>query len=130
MIYARLTDFAGNVTYISSDGIVLDATAPVIKGLENGKTYCEAQTVTVTEKYIESVKVSGTEVTLDASNQFTLNPAEGTQTIVVTDQAGNQNSVSVTVNDGHNYGEWQSNGNNTHTHYCTVTGLSLIHIWF
>ena len=122
VIYARLTDFAGNVTYISSDGIVLDATAPVIKGLENGKTYCEAQTVTVTEKYIESVKVNGTEVTLDASNQFTLNPAEGTQTIVVTDKAGNQTSVSVTVNDGHTYGEWQSNGNNTHTHYCTVTG--------
>ena len=107
VIYTRLTDHAGNVTYISSNGIVLDATVPVISGIENGKVYCEAQTVTVTEEYIESVKVNGTAVTLDANNQFTLNPAEGTQTIVVTDKAGNETSVTVTVNDGHTY-EWQS----------------------
>ena len=109
VIYARLTDHAGNVTYISSEGVVLDASAPVISGVENGKTYCEAQTVTVTEEYIESVKVNGTAVTLDANNQFTLNPAEGTQTIVVTDKAGNVSAeITVTVNDGHTY-EWQDN---------------------
>ena len=107
VIYAKLTDHAGNVTYISSEGIVLDATIPVITGVENDKTYCEAQTVTVTEEYIESVTVNGTAVTLDANNRFTLNPAEGTQTIVVTDKAGNETSVTVTVNDGHTY-EWQS----------------------
>ena len=107
VIYARLTDHAGNVTYISSEGIVLDATAPVITGVENGKTYCEAQTVTVTEEYIESVKVNGTAVTLDANNQFILNPAEGAQTIVATDKAGNVSAeITVTVNDGHIY-EWQ-----------------------
>lgn len=105
VIYAKLTDKSGNVAYINTSGIVLDATAPIIEGLENGKTYCEAQTVTVTEEYIESVKVNGTAVTLDANNQFTLNPAEGTQTIVVTDKAGNETSVTVTVNDGHTGGE-------------------------
>lgn len=104
VIYAKLTDHAGNVTYISSEGVVLDATIPVITGVENGKTYCEAQTVTVTEEYIESVTVNGTAVTLDANNQFILNPAEGTQTIVVTDKAGNETSVTVTVNDGHTGG--------------------------
>ena len=36
VIYAKLTDKVGNVTYISSNGIVLDATAPVITGIENG----------------------------------------------------------------------------------------------
>lgn len=107
VIYAKLTDHAGNVTYISSEGVVLDATIPVITGVENGKTYCEAQTVTVTEEYIESVTVNGIAVTLDANNRFILNPAEGTQTIVVTDKAGNETSVTVTVNDGHTY-EWQS----------------------
>ena len=105
VIYAKLTDKSGNVAYINTSGIVLDATDPIIKGLENGKTYCETQTVTVTEEYIESVKVNGTAVTLDANNQFTLNPAEGTQTIVVTDKAGNETSVTVTVNDGHTGGE-------------------------
>lgn len=107
VVYARLTDHAGNVTYISSECVVLDATTPVIYGVENGKVYCEAQTVTVTEDYIESVKVNGTAVTLDENNRFSLNPAEGTQTIVVTDKAGNVSAeMTVTVNDGHTY-EWQ-----------------------
>lgn len=88
---------------------LMDNTAPVISGIENGKTYCEAQTVTVTEEYIESVKVNDVYVTLDENNQFTLNPAEGTQTIVVTDKAGNISAeITVTVNDGHTY-EWQEN---------------------
>ena len=105
VVYARLTDHAGNVTYISSEGVVLDASAPVISGVENGKTYCEAQTVTVTEEYIASVTVNGTDVTLDANNQFTLSPAEGTQTIVVTDKAGNVSAeITVTVNNGHTAG--------------------------
>ena len=87
---------------------MLDNTAPVVSGIENGKTYCEAQTVTVTEEYIESVKVNDVDVTLDENNQFTLNPAEGTQTIVVTDKAGNVSAeITVTVNNGHTY-EWQS----------------------
>ncbi len=108
VVYARLTDTNSNATYINSEGIVLDASAPVISGVENGKVYCEAQTVTVTEDYIEGVKVNGTVVTLDENNQFTLNPAEGTQTIVVTDKAGNVSAeMTVTVNDGHTY-EWQS----------------------
>ena len=116
VVYVKLTDHAGNVTYISSNGIVLDATAPVISGIENGKTYCEAQTVTVTEEYIESVKVNGTAVTLDANNQFILNPAEGTQTVVVTDKAGNETAVTVTVNNGHTAGN--DDGNCSTPVYC------------
>ena len=106
IIYAKLTDKAGNVRYLSSDGIVLDNVAPVISGIENGKTYCEAQTVTVDEKYTDSVTVNGTEVSLDENNQFTLNPAGGTQTIVATDKAGNVSAeITVTVNDGHTAGD-------------------------
>ena len=106
VVYAKLADTSDNVTYLSSDGIVLDATVPVISGIENGKTYCKAQIVTIAEENIESVKVNDTEVTLDANNQFTLNPAEGTQTIVVTDKAGNVSAeMTVTVNDGHTGGE-------------------------
>ena len=107
VIYAKLTDTSGNVAYINTNGIVLDGTSPVITGIEAGKTYCTAQLVTVDEKYIDTVKVNGNTVTLDSNNQFTLNPAEGKQTIVVTDKAGNETRVTVTVNDGHTY-EWQS----------------------
>lgn len=44
----------GNVTYISSDRIVLDATAPVITGLEEGKTYCGAVTGGIEDLYLDS----------------------------------------------------------------------------
>ena len=107
VIYAKLTDTSGNVAYINTNGIVLDATVPVISSIEAGKTYCAAQTITVDEKYIGTVKVNGTKVILDENGQFILSPASGEQTIVVTDKAGNETRVTVTVNDGHTY-EWQS----------------------
>ena len=124
IIYVKLTDTAGNMDYICSDGIVLDGTSPVITGIENGKTYCEAQTVTIDEKYMDTVTVNGTEVTLDENNSFTLAPANGEQKIVVTDKAGNTAEMTVTVNDGHTYGEWVSNGDGTHTRRCTVDGCN------
>ena len=124
IIYVRLTDTAGNMDYICSDGIVLDGTSPVITGIEDGKTYCEAQTVTITEKYVDTVTVNGTEVTLDENGSFVLSPADGGQKIVVTDKAGNTAEMTVTVNDGHTYGEWVSNGDGTHTRQCTVDGCT------
>ena len=124
IIYVRLTDNAGNTDYICSDGIVLDGTSPVITGIEDGKTYCEAQTVTITEKYVDTVTVNGTEVTLDENGSFVLSPADGGQKIVVTDKAGNTAEMSVTVNDGHTFGEWTSNGDGTHTRQCTADGCT------
>ncbi len=122
VIYAKLTDTSGNVAYINTNGIVLDATVPVISGIENGKTYCEAQTLTVDEKYIGTVKVNGTEVSLDENGSFVLSPANGEQRIVVTDKAGNTAEMTVTVNGGHTFGEWTSNGDGTHSRECTVDG--------
>ena len=124
IIYVRLTDKAGNTDYICSDGIVLDGTSPVITGIENGKTYCEAQTVTVDEKHISTVTVNGTEVTLDENGSFVLSPADGGQKIVVTDKAGNTAEMNVTVNDGHTFGDWTSNGDGTHTRQCTADGCT------
>ena len=124
IIYVRLTDTAGNTDCICSDGIVLDGTSPVITGIEDGKTYCEAQTVTITEKYVDTVTVNGTEVTLDESGSFTLAPADGEQKITVTDKAGNTAEMTVTVNDGHTFGEWTSNGDGTHTRQCTADGCT------
>ena len=79
IIYVRLTDKAGNTDYICSDGIVLDGTSPVITGIEDGKTYCDAQTVTVDEKYVDTVTVNGMEVELDENGSFVLSPADGGQ---------------------------------------------------
>lgn len=124
IVYAMLVDESLNITYLRSDRVTLDNVRPVISGIEDGKTYCEAQTVTVDEKHIGTVTVNGTEVGLDESGSFTLAPADGEQKIVVTDKAGNTAEMTVTVNDGHTYGEWVSNGDGTHTRQCTVDGCN------
>ena len=105
IVYAMLVDARLNITYLRSDRITLDNVQPVIGGIENGKTYCEAQTVTIEEKYVDTVTVNGTEVTLDKNNSFTLSPADGEQRIIVTDRAGNTAEMTVTVNDGHTGGK-------------------------
>lgn len=122
IVYAMLVDESLNITYLRSDRITLDNIRPVIGGIENGKTYCEAQTVTIDEKYIDTVTVNGTKVTLDENGGFTLSPADGEQKIVVTDKAGNTAEMTVTVNGGHTFGEWASNGDGTHSRKCTVDG--------
>ena len=122
IVYAMLVDESMNITYLRSDRITLDNIRPVIGGIENGKTYCEAQTVTIDEKYIDTVTVNGTKVTLDENSGFTLSPADGEQKIIVTDKAGNTAEMTVTINDGHTFGEWTSNGDGTHSRKCTVDG--------
>ena len=124
IVYAMLADASLNITYLRSDRITLDNVQPVIGGIENGKTYCKAQTVTINEKYVDTVTVNGTAVTLNENGGFTLAPANGGQRIVVTDKAGNTAEMTVTVNDGHTYGEWTSNGDGTHTRRCTVDGCT------
>ena len=124
IVYAMLVDESLNITYLRSDRVTLDNVQPVIGGIEDGKTYCEAQTVTVDEKYVNTLTVNGTEVTLDENNSFTLAPADGEQKIVVTDKAGNTAEMTVTVNNGHTFGEWVSNGDGTHTRKCTVDGCT------
>ena len=122
IIYVMLVDENINITYLRSDRLTLDNIQPVISGIENGKIYCEAQTVTVDEKYVDTVTVNGTVVTLDADGGFVLPPTNGEQKIVVTDKAGNNAEMTVTVNNGHTFGEWVSDNDGKHTRKCTVDG--------
>ena len=105
IVYAMLVDARLNITYLRSDRVTVDNVQPVIGGIENGKTYCEAQTVTIDEKYVNTVTVNGTEVTLDENGSFVLSAADGEQKIVATDKAGNTAEMTVTVNDGHTGGK-------------------------
>ena len=122
IVYVMLVDENINITYLRSDRITLDNIQPVISGIENGKTYCEAQTVIVDEKYVDTVTVNGTAVTLDADGGFVLPPTNGEQKIVVTDKAGNNAEMTVTVNNGHTFGEWVSDNDGKHTRKCIVDG--------
>ena len=125
IIYVMLVDENINITYLRSDRITLDNIQPVISGIENGKTYCEAQTVTVDEKNVDTVTVNGTVVTLDADGGFVLPPTNDEQKIVVTDKAGNNAEMTVTVNNGHTFGEWVSDNDGKHTRKCIVDGCDV-----
>ena len=104
ILFVDYYDYASRVVVINTEKLVLDKTAPAFGGIENGKTYCGAQRVTVEEKHLESVTVNGVRVELGADNSFTLAPAGGRQTVVATDKAGNVTQITVTVNDGHTGG--------------------------
>ena len=122
IVYAMLVDASLNITYLRSDRITLDNVQPVIGGIEDGKIYCEAQTVTIDEKYVDTVTVNGTAVELDENNSFILPAADGEQKIVAADKAGNISEMTVTVHDGHTFGDWKADGDGTHSRECTVDG--------
>lgn len=106
--YARITDVAGNVTYLRSDGVVLDATAPVITGVDDGTVYCDSVTFTVTDEYLDTVTVDGAAAvsapTRTVESTYVIEADSQLHTIVATDRAGNSTRVQVTVNDGHTVG--------------------------
>ena len=122
VIYAKLTDTSNNISYISTDGLVLDDISPLIKGVEDNKTYCEKKTVTINDKYINSVKTNGNDVTLDSNNSFIL--GYGKQNIIVIDKSGNKSEVNVTINNGHSFGGYNFDGVDTHTRKCNICGSS------
>ena len=121
VVYAKITDHQGNMTYISSDGLLFDGTLPSITGVTDGETYCTSQTVIVTDDNLESVTVNGKEQIV-SDGKFTLDVKFDTAAIVITaeDRAGNV--TNVTVNAGHSYGtEWKSDSNG-HWQECAVCG--------
>ncbi len=100
VIYARITDNAGNAIYINSDGITLDNIAPTLEGIEDGQTYYGDLTVIKSAEQFYDIKV----VTLDgepmgfAEGTYGLVCADNAEhTVVVEDHAGNKTTYTVTV---------------------------------
>ena len=98
VIYAKVTDKAGNIKYVSTDGIVIDTIAPQVSGVKSNQTYTKTQTFTVTDNNLDTVKVDGQ--TVESTNgSYTLVPKKGTYTIEVTDKIGNKTTLNnITVN--------------------------------
>lgn len=107
-----------------------EADAPTISGLLDGKTYCGPVTFSVKANIMAraiddvSVTVNGEALEADARGTYTLQPANGAQKVVATNQAGKTTEATVTVNDGHTWGDWTSNGDGTHTHTCSINGCA------
>lgn len=105
VVYVKLTDHAGNVTYAGSQGFEIDTTAPLIGGMDNGNSYtfCVGKTITVTEKNIDKVVLDDVEISLDENGQFKLSADSKQHKIVVTDKAENETTVYVTVYPSHDF---------------------------
>lgn len=109
VIYAKLTDNAGNVAYISTDGIVLDDAAPAVTGITEGKSYCKDVNFTVSDNeediYSVTYKIDGgdiTELYADSSGKYTIPVTDIVEadtakniTLVVTDKAGNETVINI-----------------------------------
>ena len=98
IIFVKAIDKCGNTTYIVTDGLTLDSTAPQVSGVESNKTYTKSKSFTVVEDNLATVKVDGQ--TVEPTNgKYTLVPKDGTYTIEVKDKAGNKITLNnITVN--------------------------------
>ncbi len=96
VVYVRITDNAGNITYINSDGIVLDSIKPIISGVEDGKDVYGDATFTVDELYLDTVTLDGEPIEV-VNGKYSVPADNKEHTIVVTDKTGNQVTYKLTV---------------------------------
>ncbi len=96
VVYVKTVDKAGNVTYVNSNGVVLDKTAPVLSGVEDNGEYEGDTEVTVTDDNLDKVVVNGKEVQL-TNGKLVLHTSDKVQSIIATDKAGNMTVVKVKV---------------------------------
>ena len=109
VVFARIEDHAGNATYISSDGVVIDSTTPVIDGVAEGEIYCEKVEFTVSDDNFDKVAdIIGDDVqTLTSINgRYIL--ADGMHKVIAYDKAGNSTEVNFVVNANHTVSEWMT----------------------
>lgn len=99
VIYVKVTDNAGNVEYINSEGIVLDATAPVLYGIENGGVYHGDKVFKATDDYLRTLKVDGVDVIaeLNGDNEYKIIADNAEHTVTAIDEAGNVTEYKINV---------------------------------
>lgn len=100
IIYVKTVDKAGNITYISSDGLVLDGTGPVVLGMENGGKYHGINVFSVADELSEivSIKIDGVDTNFSpAQPTVYIQPDNQQHTVEVADQAGNTTTYTITV---------------------------------
>ena len=122
VIYGFLfTEFKSEIV-INTDKIIIDKTAPTITGAKNGDVFCGEgdRTLTVTDRYLDTMTVNGAPVTPNEQGQITLTDARTPQTVVATDKAGNSTTLTVTVHSSHSY-KWQT-GNGQYWGECEFCG--------
>lgn len=96
IVYAKVTDNSGNVTYVSSEGLMLSTVAPVVGGVEDGESYYGDLSLNVSGTDIEKLIVDGAEA--EAVNGAYVIAADNQgHKIVAVDKFGNMVQYVVTV---------------------------------
>ena len=112
IVYAKITDWAGNVTYLSTDDLTVDATAPEISSdVAENQIYCQdGLRIAFRDDHLKSVTLNGTEMTYAAEDGWYVlrlsavsGSQEGQQTLTVTDEAGNGTTVHFQWYAGHGF---------------------------
>ena len=117
---------SGIISEVITKHYKIDKTPPVISGIEDGKFYYEEVTVTVTDENFTHWIING--IPYGFSAELAL-PTDGRYTtdilyVIAADRAGN--SARFTVYNGHNWGDWVSNGDGTHTRTSLVNAENTI----
>ena len=99
VVYVKVTDNAGNVSYLNSDGVVLDQTVPVLVGIENNGSYYGDQCFKALDDYLDALMVDGVDVTdeMNADNEYTIVADNAEHIVTATDKAGNATEYKITV---------------------------------
>ena len=121
-----VTDKAGNAATATRRVTVRDIVAPVITLSGQRELFVPLGGAYQEPGYTAQDDADG-DLTASVTRAGTVNtasPGVYTLTYTVTDKAGNTAEMTVTVNDGHTFGEWVSNGDGTHTRKCTVDGCN------
>lgn len=113
VVYFKVNDKYGEHTYLSTDGIIVDTDAPIVRGIVSGTVYptgTNTITFTVEDKYLDRVGYIQTgepEMGLLGTDTGVLNqksyvlPAGTYEKIIAVDKAGNRTEIfNVTVAPG------------------------------
>ena len=98
VVYVKLTDKGGNKKYLSSDGLVFDASSPVISGIKNNESYKDSVDFTVTDDNLECVEIDGVIAGYENGSYNIANKA-GSHVVKAVDKAGNITQITINMLD-------------------------------
>ena len=104
IVYAKAVDLSNNTTYTSSEGMIVDHTAPVIDGISDGQTYCEKAAFTVGDLSLQSVTDNG--AVMEAKDGlYSIDGDDQMHRIIATDDCGNTTEIVIVVSRHHAWDE-------------------------
>lgn len=100
VLYVKAESEDNQISYVRSVIVVVDATKPVISGIESGGTYSAGTVFQVKDANLETVHVNQNSVSPDGNGNYSVIAKSATEPsceIKARDKAGNETTISVTV---------------------------------